>query len=279
MSLLTDSAILASLGKDIVIEPFDRANSLTAVGYDFSVGEFVFSLEKGLLTAVGGTYEIPPKSTVQILTSESLWVSGRIAGTFHSKVSLVSKGFSHISTTLDPNWYGPLLITMRNNRDIPLQLNANERFVTLVFYKVSKPTTTPSAKPAFRRDILFRDNAGLGKYLEQRTQEYVQKVSQIVENGNALQEFATQVALANRPMLAKVSQSIRFNKIRSIGVPALAVSVVLVPVALFISALIYWTDIETYFSSVPERALVAVIAGAITAVGGGLIAVYSKLKP
>ncbi|MFB0515598.1 MAG: deoxycytidine triphosphate deaminase, partial [Candidatus Neomarinimicrobiota bacterium] len=122
MSLLTDVDIQKALGKDIVIEPFSK-DSLTPVGYDFTVGNYVLSLEQGLLNPNHqGFYELPPKSTVQILTKESLWVSGRIGGTFHSKVSLVSKGLSHISTTLDPGWYGPLLITIRNNIDKPIRI-------------------------------------------------------------------------------------------------------------------------------------------------------------
>jgi deoxycytidine triphosphate deaminase len=98
MSYFSDKDIKKALNKDIVIEPFDPA-CLTPIGYDFRIGDYVFSLEHGLLEIANGCYELPPKSTIQVLTKEALWVSSRVAGTFHSKVSLVSRGLSHISTT------------------------------------------------------------------------------------------------------------------------------------------------------------------------------------
>src|SRR5947207_519243 len=142
MSLLTDRDIRKLLDKDIIISPFEE-KSLTPVGYDFRVGTFVYSLDRhALLTPVSGSYELPPKNTILILTKETLWVSGRIGGLFHSKVSLVSKGLSPIATTLDPGWFGPLLITFRNNTDRPISLQEGATFVTLVMFKVLTPTKT-----------------------------------------------------------------------------------------------------------------------------------------
>lgn len=66
MSLLTDTDIKRALNRDIVIEPF-ISESLTPVGYNFSIGEFVFSLEHGLILEKDGFLSIPPKSTVRIL--------------------------------------------------------------------------------------------------------------------------------------------------------------------------------------------------------------------
>jgi hypothetical protein len=48
MSVFSDVDIRKALGKDIVIEPFTES-SLTPIGYDFTVGEYVYSLEHGLL--------------------------------------------------------------------------------------------------------------------------------------------------------------------------------------------------------------------------------------
>lgn len=63
MAVLTDVDIKKYLGKDIVIEPFN-SDSLTPVGYDFTVGDFVYSLEHGLLETQNDYYILPPKSTV-----------------------------------------------------------------------------------------------------------------------------------------------------------------------------------------------------------------------
>jgi deoxycytidine triphosphate deaminase len=159
MTILSDSDIKNLLDKEIVIQPFDE-NSLTPIGYDLRVGEFVFSLDRGLLRHSNGLYFIPPKNTVQILTMESLWVSNKIAGTFHSMVSIASKGLSHISTTLDPGWYGPLLITLRNNTNSKIALEVGSSFVTLIFYRLSKPVQKTNRDFSFIERILLEQLQG-----------------------------------------------------------------------------------------------------------------------
>ena len=192
MSYLTDVDIKKLLGRDIVIEPY-TPDSLTPIGYDFTVGDFAFSLETGLLKLADGKYVLPPKNTVQILTTESLWVSSRIAGTFHSKVSLVSKGLSHISTTLDPGWYGPLLITVRNNMDKGFPIKVGSPFVTLIFARVLSPTKSPHFKPEFRKDILLSQ-------MESQTKEYLRKISSVLGDPRVLAEFEEKVKKANENM-------------------------------------------------------------------------------
>lgn len=102
----------------LVICPFNEKN-LTPVGYNLSFTKFIFSTKNKLLYKVYTDKKtdevyciIEPNDTVLILTQEAVWVSEELAGTFHSKVGIVSKGFGHISTTLDPNWEGPLLISL-----------------------------------------------------------------------------------------------------------------------------------------------------------------------
>lgn len=206
MTLLTDVDIKKALGKDIVIEPCIESN-LTPIGYDFTIGDFVFSLEKGLLEPKEGVYILPPKNTFQILTKESLWVSNRIGGTFHSKVSLVSKGLSHISTTLDPGWYGPLLITIRNNTDNEIPIKTTDTFVTLIFFKVLTPTKTRHWKPEFRKDILTNQ-------LDNQTGEYIKKIKSILGNPRVLEKFERQVKEANKHMISKILASPRSKKWR-----------------------------------------------------------------
>lgn len=208
MTLMTDVDINKALGKDIVIEPF-LEDLLTPVGYDFTVGDFVFSLEKGLLELKDGVYHLPPKSTIQILTKESLWVSNRIGGTFHSKVSLVSKGLSHISTTLDPGWYGPLLITFRNNMDQQIPIKIDDAFVTLIFFKVLTPTQSKHWKPEFRKDILTGQ-------LNNQTENYIKKIQSIIGDPRVLKEFEKKVKYANRPMISKIIDTSKNKKWKEI---------------------------------------------------------------
>ena len=157
MSLLTDTDIRHLLNREIIIDPFTEDN-LTPVGYDLSVGDFVYSLHRGLLEVDPKTkkYEIAPGDVVLILSKEFVWVSGRIAGTFHSKVSMVSRGFSHIGTTLDPEWKGNLLISIANLSKECLELEPGQKYVTLVFYNTRHRATKPHTRPPARSDILMQ---------------------------------------------------------------------------------------------------------------------------
>lgn len=150
--LLSDNDILESIdNSELVICPFHEKN-LTPLGYNLSFTKFIFSTKNKLLYNIKTdkkTNEIycivEPNDTLLILTQEAVWVSKKLAGTFHSKVGIVSKGFGHISTTLDPNWEGPLLISLNNptKQKIKLVIGKDKKdgieyktFVTLIFYRM-----------------------------------------------------------------------------------------------------------------------------------------------
>jgi len=241
MTLLTDVDIRKALGKDIVIEPF-LEDLLTPVGYDFTVGDFVFSLEKGLLEQKDGVYHLPPKSTIQILTKESLWVSDRIGGTFHSKVSLVSKGLSHISTTLDPGWYGPLLITLRNNMDREIPIKTDDAFVTLIFFKVLTPTQSKHMKPAFRKDILISQ-------LNHQTENYIKKIQSIFKEQHVLRQFEIKVEEANESNKSKISD-IQMKKILKGILNKIGVNIINLSIISLIIIPFYGNWIQELFSKI-----------------------------
>ncbi|MFC0235145.1 dCTP deaminase domain-containing protein [Fictibacillus phosphorivorans] len=84
---------------------------------------------------------IPANSTVSIFTQEAIWVSRRIGGTYHPRVSLVAKGLSNISTTLDPQWYGLSLVTVSNTSNKPIELRVGEAFVSVMLYYLNTKAT------------------------------------------------------------------------------------------------------------------------------------------
>ena len=241
MSVFSDVDIRKALGKDIVIEPFSES-SLTPIGYDFTVGEFIYSLEHGMLEPQDGIIEIPPHSTIQILTKESLWVSGRVGGTFHSKVSLVSRGFSHVSTTLDPGWYGPLLITIRNNMDKHQKLKKLDAFVTLIFFSMTTPTTMKHFKPEFRKDILISQ-------LTDQTDQYITKIQKVLGDPKILESFEHQVQQANKPMISKVVMSARSVVIRNYGFSFVYILLVGSIIGL-VTLQLYWDRVKFLFGNV-----------------------------
>lgn len=103
---------------ELVICPYSKAN-LTPVGYNLSFSRFIISnRRKAFVKIIHKNKEwyfiLKPFDSALILTRESIWVSKFIGGTFHSKVSMVTKGLGHVSTTLDPGWYGQLLVPINN---------------------------------------------------------------------------------------------------------------------------------------------------------------------
>ncbi|MEY8757790.1 hypothetical protein AB9M93_25420 [Peribacillus frigoritolerans] len=84
---------------------------------------------------------IPAYSTVSIFTEEAIWVSRRIGGTYHPRVSLVAKGLGNISTTLDPQWYGLSLVTVNNTTGYDIEIRVGEAFVSVMLYYLKNPAT------------------------------------------------------------------------------------------------------------------------------------------
>ena len=164
---LSDINIRQLLDKDIVICGYEERN-LTDIGYNLTPTEFIFSVNNGALLKIYNQMNekfcfIEPNDTVLILTREAIWVSEKIGGTFHSKVKIVSDGFGHISTTLDANWEGPLLISLNNPTKKKLKFQIAEdkgdgvkykSFVTLILYKMLTPTKNAHDNPPCRLDIL-----------------------------------------------------------------------------------------------------------------------------
>ena len=150
--MLSGEQILNYLGNRIIIHPFDP-EAIRGATYNLRVGDFVWvhrgsnkpEEQRDILplapsrAETGKRFDIPANSVVSLLTKEVLYVDNLIAGLFHSKVDMVTKGFSHVSTTLDPGWIGPLAITMRNQTEHTIPLWRNETFVKVSFFKLARP--------------------------------------------------------------------------------------------------------------------------------------------
>lgn len=148
MGLLNDVQVKRAMADDkMAICPF-RLDNLTPIGYNLSYSRFIVSIRKKTFAKIYHKnnewfFFLKPAETVLILTRESIWVSKFIGGTFHSKVSLVTKGLGHVSTTLDPGWQGQLLVPMNNPTKekvkVVIARDCNgvmkyETFITMVLY-------------------------------------------------------------------------------------------------------------------------------------------------
>jgi deoxycytidine triphosphate deaminase len=264
MSFMSDVDLRRALDRDIVIEPLHQ-ESITPVGYDLRLGDFVYSLAHGLLYPSEGRYRLPAHSTIQILTKESVWVSHRISGTIHSRVLLVSRGLSHISTTLDPLWGGPLLITFHNNAATEVELPEDAAIATLVFHRLRSPTRQQHREFAFVKRIILEQFGA-------HTEHYIQRVSGIIARPEIGDAFAARVHEANRLMPLKIARSVINLRWRRI---LLGAWMSLLWALLFAigSLHTYWTSISPYLGGLTYDT--KVFAGQLAA----FIALLALLKP
>lgn len=176
MALLSDTDILALLSPSsqdvfkettqqggwvdsqnkLLIFPF-RDELLTPVGYDLTIGDIYLSLSRKTKTRLGPDDQlvIQPHETVLVITQEYLGLpkNKTIGGIIESKVSIASLGLSHVSTTLDNDWEGHLLVAITNYQSYPVSLRKGQPFCTAVFFMSKSPATRSCGKPAGRRDI------------------------------------------------------------------------------------------------------------------------------
>lgn len=156
MTILSNIDISKELGKNILIYPFLKTN-LKGASYNLTASKLAWDLEKkkSIYSECTGEITIAKNSTALIQTNEVIWVSSKVAGTYHSKVGLVSKGLSHISTTLDPEYIGSSLITVHNysNEDINL-IAEKETFVTLILYFTTTASSVKTGNLPGKTDVL-----------------------------------------------------------------------------------------------------------------------------
>lgn len=136
---------------ELVICPYNE-KKLTPVGYNLSFSRFIVSLGKKAFVRIKHKdnewfFYLKPHETVLVWTRETIWVSRFIGGTFHSKVSLVTNGLGHVSTTLDPGWHGQLLVPLNNptKRKIKVVIARDtengkefETFITMVLFRAQE---------------------------------------------------------------------------------------------------------------------------------------------
>lgn len=133
MSELGRFDILNELGKNIIIYPLDRI-IIKDFSIDLSASRFAWSLTTKKSLVTNNKIIIPPQDTAIIFTNESIYVSEKLCGTYHSKVSLVSKGISHISTTLDPYFIGISKLSITNCSNNNIVIDVGSPIVSIMFY-------------------------------------------------------------------------------------------------------------------------------------------------
>lgn len=172
--MLSDNDIFRELGKNILIHPFNPSK-IKGSSINLTASNRAYSLETKKSIFSGGKIEILPNDTALIETNEVIWVSKSIAGTYHSKVGLVSSGFGHIGTTLDPEWIGPSLIALHNHTKQKFCIAENESFVSLCLYYLNKPSTYRSTNKPGHTALLGKLGINFSKAAKYFEEDWVNK--------------------------------------------------------------------------------------------------------
>ena len=156
---LSRKDILKENKNNRLIFPFNKKN-LKAASYDLTPTIIAMSSKIGMLETVyqeNGYKEdryyirVHPKDTVLIISNEYIVMPPNIAGYISSRVSKVVEGLGHISTTIDPNWTGALLIAVSNPSnqmlkiyvgDSPNILNQPNQLATVTFHYLKSSCVT-----------------------------------------------------------------------------------------------------------------------------------------
>jgi deoxycytidine triphosphate deaminase len=144
----------------IHIYPFSE-DCLTPVGYDVRVGTRYSSVLLGKYFEGCKKIDILPGDTVLIETLEKIGMpeTRKISGLVNSMVSMVSKGISHVSTTIDPDWKGPLVIAVTNHSKNIIGLVEGKPFCTIVFLENKSSAEKECGKTPGRSDVFLKNLA------------------------------------------------------------------------------------------------------------------------
>jgi deoxycytidine triphosphate deaminase len=163
---------IGPVDKEGKILPLDDEECIQPIGFDFRIGNeiWLWSLQKVVDPEKEEVYLKPGESAV-IKTYEFLQMPADVGAIIQSKVSWVSLGVSHISTTIDPTFRGHLAIAISNLgiKDIPLKYKS--KFATGIFLKFDTKTEKKFVRPhQDLKDILqvFANRMGMEYLVEKR---------------------------------------------------------------------------------------------------------------
>ncbi len=158
MSLLTDASIRNVLITDdnpwfqddrvqkekLLITEFNE-DSLTPVGYDLGVGQRYLKMYSKIREfsnlEENDKLTILPNEIVAIETEEFIGMpqNRSYSGIIVSKVTLVERGLSNISTSVDADWKGKMIITIINHSKKKIIIERKQPFCTMILFSNERP--------------------------------------------------------------------------------------------------------------------------------------------
>lgn len=129
--------IYMNFGKNIYVYPTTHV-IVKGASIDLSASQFAWSVKskKSIYNDKTKMISIPANDTAIIFTNEVLYVTNKIAGSYHSKVSFVAEGLGHIGTSLDPEFIGLSKLAIHNHSNKEFLLPVNHTIVSVCFHKL-----------------------------------------------------------------------------------------------------------------------------------------------
>jgi deoxycytidine triphosphate deaminase len=257
MAYLSNRDFYNEFGKNLLIYPFIGDN-IKGASINLTASEYAWDIntKKHLskITLSDGSEKLiaPPFATVAIQTQEVIYVGDNICGTYHSKVGMTIKGFSNISTTLDPEYIGTSLICLNNNTPVQQELVIGKTFVTLMFSYLSQSALDGMIKkpntPGQRERInLFEESTSF--FEKQRNEEYhdnKDKLKAIMTEDEAFKKWRAEFSKKDKHLVNKqFAEENKKNK-SVICAKVILYILALVLILLVIVGLIYVIEINSY---------------------------------
>jgi deoxycytidine triphosphate deaminase len=140
MAILTDIDLEKHINyKDLAILPCN-SDSITGLGYDLAIGILVPMSHHDSFIEDDENYIIPSNCYCLIITKEFVWLSENLAGTLHARGTLAARGLYILSTNVDPNFQGQMIMSVKNISGKSVNIKKNECFITMILHRTCTPT-------------------------------------------------------------------------------------------------------------------------------------------
>ena len=200
-AFIADDFLLARENiEDVIIVPFDPKCAKGA-GYNLSPCTLIYSVNKKRLLKVHENEKevyvwVNPHDTILTISKEYIITKRNVVGVVLSRVRMSANGLGNVSTTIDPEWKGKLLLAISNPTKRRIKLIIEEKregklktvpVVTMTLFKTGQNkentleiSTLHLDNPPMRTDIwhdLIEKPAGLRGIQYEHFQQIIQQVT------------------------------------------------------------------------------------------------------
>lgn len=159
-SMLSKEDILKELGHNLYIFPFDKDNLwVHDASIDLTISEYAWSVRKNA-TAYNkekNSITIEANDTVFAYSKEAIHITNKLAGIFTSMVSKCVDGLNPISTNLDPNYIGFMLIVLKNTTEKEINIPLGSPFVSLQLFYLHTPVCINESQVIANHETMIRN--------------------------------------------------------------------------------------------------------------------------